>query len=106
MNLKRNTEMKNKYFDQALERVCDYWGVTQDDLFGRKKSTPIPSARHSLFYLLHRQGFEIPMIATLAKTHMGRPTSNARIRYGIEKGAILSEKKIHEQLFAPTVEAG
>lgn len=106
MNLRRNTEMKNKYFDQTLERVCDYWGVTQDDLFSRKKAIPIPSARHSLFYLLHRQGFGIPMIATLAKTRMGRPTANARIKYGIEKGYLLSENKIHEELFAPPVEAG
>ena len=106
MNLKRNTEMKNKYFDQALERVCDYWGVSKDDLFGRKKSTPIPSARHSLFYLLYREGFDVPMIGTLVQTYMGRETSGARVRYGIKKGADLSEKKIHEQLFSPTVEAG
>ena len=106
MNLKRNTEMKNKYFDQALERVCEYWGVTKDDLFSKKKAIPIPSARHSLFYLLHRQGFDVRMIAVLVKTHMGRETSNARIWSGIEKGSLLSENKIHEELFAPPVEAG
>lgn len=47
--------MKKEVFEEYVDKVTDHFGISQEQLFAKKKDKPIVDARHVLFYLCHKR---------------------------------------------------
>lgn len=90
-------QQKRPYDEQLVEQVeqiiCKYFNTTLEEIKGYKKESPLPTARYSLFYLLHdRYGLSISQIALrYSRTSRVVFRANAQMRHFVRYDAQVIE---------------
>lgn len=81
-------QMKREIFYQYVDKLCELFGITRDDLVSTNKRGDLSDARHLLYYLCSERQISISNILKYL-SEIGMKTSHSTIQYGIK---MVSEK--------------
>lgn len=54
--------MKHDVFNQYVDRVCDLFSISREDIFSKSKKREIVDARHLIYYLCSKRPMQIMYI--------------------------------------------
>lgn len=91
--------MKHIIFDKYVDKVCNTYRVSREDLFSTSREYNIVTARQVLFYLSYKRGIIINEIMRLMKER-GRDIRYPAIRNGIDKvqNALHDDRDLREYI--------
>jgi chromosomal replication initiation ATPase DnaA len=76
-------QMKREIFNQYVDKLCELFGITRDDLISTSKRGDLSDARHMLYYLCSKRQISVSNILKYL-LEMGLKTSHSTISYGIQ----------------------
>lgn len=86
-------QMKREIFYQYVDKLCELFSITRDDLVSTNKRGDLSDARHLLYYLCSERQISISNILKYL-SEIGINTSHSTVIYGIKmvKEKVKSDK--------------